>query len=125
MLRRTRYGRSSISLLIVGGVCCLITLFMAVMTAGFGADPVRDFKSAAITCDILLAILSASFYLAMFKWCGVGSVAMWSTALLSLVCCLASGLAGPTMLFTILLALQALICTGINSASTDRISAKQ
>jgi hypothetical protein len=120
MLIRTRYVGSNIALLLVGAVVCLATGFMAVMTAGFGADPVHDFKSAAIRCGILAALLSVPFYLATFRWCGVGSVGVWCTALVSLVSCLVTGMAGPTVLFTLLLALQGLICTGINSASTRR-----
>jgi hypothetical protein len=120
MLIQTRYVGSNIALLLVGAVVCLATGFMAVMTAGFGAGPVHDFKSAAILCDILAALFSVPFYLATFRWCGVGSVGVWCAALVSLVSCLVTGMAGPTVLFTLLLALQGLICTGINSASTKR-----
>jgi hypothetical protein len=74
MLIHTRYVGSNIALLLVGAVVCLFTGFMAVMTAGFGADPVHDFRSGAILCDILATLLSVPFYLAMFRWCGVGNV---------------------------------------------------
>jgi hypothetical protein len=66
MLIHTRYVGSNIALLLVGAVVCLFTGFMAVMTAGFGADPVHDFRSGAILCDILATLLSVPFYLAMF-----------------------------------------------------------
>src|SRR5271155_357598 len=118
MLIRTRYVGSNIALLIIGAVVCLATGFMAVMTAGFGADPVHDFKSGAILCEILAALLSGPFYLVMFRWCGVGSVGVWCTAMFSLSVCLVTGMAAPTVLFTLLLVLQGFICTGINSAST-------
>jgi hypothetical protein len=120
MLIQTRYVGSNIALLIIGAVVCLATGFMAVMTAGFGADPVHDFKSGAILCDILAALLSVPFYLVMFRWCGVGSVGVWCTAMFSLLVCLVTGMAGPTVLFTLLLVLQGFICTGVNSASTKR-----
>ena len=117
---QTLYVGSNIALLLVGAVVCLATGFMAVMTAGFGADPVHDFTSGAIYCDILAALLSVPFYLAMFRWCGVGSAGVWCTAMFSLLVCLVTGMAGPTVLFTLLLVLQGLICTGIKSASTKR-----
>jgi hypothetical protein len=96
---KTRYVGSNIALLLVGAIVCLGTGFMAVMTAGFGADPVHDFKSAAILCDIFAALLSIPFYLVTFRWCGVGSVGAWCTALVSLISCLVVGMAGPTVLF--------------------------
>ena len=118
---QTRYVGSNIALLLVGAVVCLGTGFMAVMTAGFGADPVHDFNAPRSSAALLLI----PFYLITFRWCGVGSVGVWCTALVSLVSCLVVGMAAPTVLFTLLLALQGLICTGINSASMKRGSAQR
>jgi hypothetical protein len=117
MLIRTRYTATNAALLVVGTAVCLATGFMAQMTAGFGADPVHDFKSAAIVCDILAALMSVPFYLTMFRWCGVGLVGVWCMAMVSLATCLVTGMEGPTVFFTILLVLQGLICSGINSVS--------
>jgi hypothetical protein len=117
MLIQTRYVGSNIALLVVGAIVCLFIVFMAVMTAAFAADPVHDFKSGAIFCDILAALASVPFFLVMFKWCGVGHIGVWCTAVFSLLVCLVTGMAGPTLLFTLLLVFQGLLCTGINSAS--------
>jgi hypothetical protein len=98
---------------------------MAVMTAGFGADPVHDLKSAAVVCALLAALLSTPFYLAMFRWCGLGMIGVCCAALVSLSSCLATGMTGPTVLITLLLGLQALICYGIYSASTESDSGER
>jgi hypothetical protein len=109
MLIRTRYIGSNIGLLIAGALVCLATGFMAVMTAGFGTDPVHDFRSAAVVCDLLVVILSIPFYLAMFRWCGIGMFGVWCAAFVSLGTCLVSGMAGFTVFFTLLLGVQGLI----------------
>ena len=88
MLVHTRYVSSNVALLFVGAVLCAVIALEAIMTAGFGADPVHDFKSAAILFDILAAILSIPFFLTMFRWCGIGSVGIWCAAGISLLCCL-------------------------------------
>jgi len=120
MLTHTRYIGSNIALLAVGVLVCLLTTFFAVMTGGFGADPVHDFRSGAIMCDLLAADLSFPIYLTMFRWCGLGSVAMWCIATLSFVICLVTGMFGPTIAFAILLLLQAYICQRINAASEKK-----
>ncbi len=116
-LTHTRYVGSNIALLFVGTVVCAFILFMVVMTAGFGADPVHDFRSGAILCDLLAALLSVPIFLAMFRWCGVGSVGIYRIAVFSALIFLVTGMAGPTGLFSILLFLQCLICWGITSTS--------
>jgi hypothetical protein len=116
-LTHTRYVGSTIALLFVGTLVCAFILFMGVMTAGFGADPVHDFRSGAILCDLLAALLSVPAFLAMFRWCGVGSIGVYCIAAFSTLIFLVTGMAGPTGLFTILLFLQSLICWGITSTS--------
>ena len=120
MLIHTRYVASSVALLLGGTLVCLATCLMAVMTAGFGADPVHDFRSGAIVCVIFAALLATPFYLAMFRWCRIGCVGVWCMAALSLLLALVTGMAGPTMAFAILLGLQGLICSGIVSISENR-----
>ena len=120
-LTHTRYVGVNIVLLIVGALVCLATGFMAVMTAGFGADSVHDFESAVVVCDLVAALISIPLYLIMFRWCGIGTTGMWCAATVSLVSCLVTGMAGPTVFFTLLLGLQGLICRGVysSSAATD------
>jgi hypothetical protein len=117
MLIQTRYIGANIVLLIAGAIICLIIGFMAVMTAGFGADPAHDFRSTAIVFDLLTSLLSIPFYLAMFRWCGVGMVGVWGSAIASLASCLVTGMAGPTVLFTLLLGIQGAVCYAIYSRS--------
>ena len=123
MLIRTRYVGVTIALLAFGALVCLATGFMAVMTAGFGADPVHDFKSAAVVCALLAALLSIPFYLAMFRWCAIGTTGVWCAASVSLVSCLLTGMTGPTVFFTLLLGIQGLLCYGVYSVSTKSESA--
>jgi hypothetical protein len=120
MLTHSRYISSNIILLLAGALVCLLATFFAVMTGGFGVDPVHNFRSGAIMCDLLAADLSFLIYLTMFRWCGFGSVAMWCVATVSLVICLVTGMFGPTVAIAILLLLLAYICHHINSSSEKK-----
>jgi len=119
----TRYTPATVGLLVLGGAVCGFNVFLAIMTAGFGADPVHDFKSGAIVACILLALTSLPIYLAMFRWAGIGCVAMWSA---TVGCFLLSLFVGaPGMAFSMFLFVQSLVCQGIKSASEKAYAANQ
>lgn len=60
------------------------------MTAGFPADPISDVRSFATVCFLWVALSSIPIFVAMFRWSGIGSKAMWCSA----GCCFLLGLFG-------------------------------
>jgi hypothetical protein len=86
------------------------------MSAGFVADPVHDFRSFAFAAYLLLSLLLIPIYLIMFRWCSIGSLAMWclfGSCLVALV----AGLFFQGLGFLIPLFIEALIFGAINSRS--------
>ena len=114
----TRYTPTNIVLLVLGVGLEGWILFMTIMTAGFGTDPIHDLRSGAIVVCLLLSLSSAGAFLAMFRWCNVGSTAMWAIA----AACFIAGLFGSVM-FAVFLFPQALICQGISEISERGTSA--
>jgi hypothetical protein len=86
-MTHTRYSATKIILLVAGALIALFNTFLVVMTAGFGADPVHDFRSFAAACLLDLALLSAPLYLIALRWSGVSCVGTWGVtcALITLV----------------------------------------
>lgn len=113
----TNYSGTSIFLLGVGTLLCVLSAFVFVMTRAFGTNPVHDYSSFMIQFQLILALLSVPTFLLMFRWCQVGSVAIWWLTLSSGVLGLLSAFAGPTLFVLVLLLLKALICSGIYSIS--------
>jgi hypothetical protein len=89
------------------------------MTGAFGAGPVYDFRTGITVFSLAVAELSFPIYLVMFRWCGVGSIAMWCTTLGSLLASVLAGISGLSVAITMLLFIQAIICQSINSASQE------
>jgi hypothetical protein len=116
-LVRTRYNGTNIALLFASGVLCAFILFMTVMTAGFGADPVHDFKTGVIACTLYVSLLSVPSYLLMFGWSGIGSIAMWSVTALSFVLSLLAGFSSPCLAFVVFLAIQSALLQAIHARS--------
>jgi hypothetical protein len=113
---RTRYTPANVLLLVVAGVVSLLITFLSVMTAGFGADPAHDFRSAALTCILIAALFNAPSYLAMFWWCGIGEVAIWIVTFFCFASMVVGGLLNYVGLL-LLLILESLMFSGIASAS--------
>jgi DMSO/TMAO reductase YedYZ heme-binding membrane subunit len=116
----TRYSSVNIILLVAGALVCLFTNFLLIMTAGFGADPVHDYRSFAIVCLLCVGLLSAPSYLLTLRWSRIGSIAMWSVALSCSFIALAGGVILHFLGLVVLLLVEGLICGAINSGSQDK-----
>jgi len=118
-MTHTHYSSTNVLLLVAGALVCLFTTFLLVMTAGFGADPVHDLKSLAVTSLLCVGLLCVPSFLLMLRWSRIGSVAMWSVAL----CCLLFALVGGLIHYSglvILLLIEATICAAIDTESHTR-----
>jgi hypothetical protein len=116
-MTHTRYSRSNIVLLVAGTLVCIFIAFLAVMTAGFATDPVHDFRSFAAVCLLYLALLAVPVHLVMFRWSGVGSIGMWGITSSYFLLALLAGILPHLVGLLVLLAIEALICESIKSAS--------
>jgi hypothetical protein len=119
-MTHTRYSPANIILLVAGGLIALFNLFLTVMTAGFGADPVHDYKTFAASCVLVIALVSAPLYLIAFRWSGISSVGTWSVTLCCALITLVSGELEHFSGLLILLAIQSLILGAIHSGSKER-----
>jgi hypothetical protein len=122
-ITHTRYSAGNVALLIAGGLICCVSVFLSVMTAGFGADPAHDFRSFAFTAYLLLSLLLAPIYLMMFRWCSVGAIAMWWLFGVCLITLLA-GLFFQQLGFMVPLLIEAIIFDAINSRSCTESSSE-
>ncbi|MGF7180203.1 uncharacterized membrane protein YhaH (DUF805 family) [Tunturiibacter psychrotolerans] len=113
----TRYSLGNVVLLIVGTLVCLFITFLLIMTGGFGADPVHDFQSLAVTSLLVVGLLSCPTYLLMFRWRKVGATGMWCVAISCAVIALIGGLVMQLLGLVALLMVEASICEAINSGS--------
>ena len=116
-MKRTRYSPSNIALLASGVLMSVFNVFIIVMTAGFGADTIHDFKSFAVTAILCISLLLAPISLVMFRWCGLGAISMWCLLGGCCLITLIAGLLNHLLGFLILLLAQALIFELINSKS--------
>jgi hypothetical protein len=87
------------------------------MTAGFGADPVHDVSSAAMTAAILASLILLPSSLIAFLWSKIYVVTSWSISGL----CVLSVLVGArgAMLLLVFAFIQALIASAIHSRSEE------
>lgn len=113
----TRYSSINVVLLIAGALVCVFTVFLLIMTAGFGADPVHDYRSFVIVSLLCVGLLSAPAYLLMLRWSNIGSIAMWSVASCCLLIAIVGGIVFHFLGMVVLLLVEALICSAINSGS--------
>jgi hypothetical protein len=113
----TRYSSTNIVLLIAGALVCLFTIFLLIMTAGFGADPVHDYRSFAIVSLLCVGLLCAPAYLLTLRWPKIGSLTMWGVALSCLLIAMAGGIIFHFLGLSVLLLVEALICSAVNSES--------
>jgi hypothetical protein len=118
-MTHTHYSRPNIVLLVAGALVCIFIVFLAIMTAGFATDPVHDFRSLAAVCLLYLALSAVPIYLVMFRWSGVGSIGMWSITLSYFLLALLAGILPHLTGLLVLLAIEALICESIKSASRN------
>jgi predicted membrane channel-forming protein YqfA (hemolysin III family) len=115
-MTHTRYSPGNVALLVIGALIGCISVFMSIMTAGFGADPVHDFSSFAFVAFLVLSFLLVPVYLIMFRWCSVGAIAMWCLLVGCLVV-LVAGFGFKRIGLLVLLFIEALIFEAINSRS--------
>jgi hypothetical protein len=116
----TRYSTANIVLMIAEALLCVFTSFLLIMTAGFGADPVHDFRSFAIVCMLCVGLLSCPSFLLAIRWSRLGSTAMWCVAICTLLIAVLGGVIQHFLGLVILLFIQALICGAINAGSRGR-----
>jgi len=90
------------------------------MTAGFAADTAESFRGLSVTFVLCLSLLCAPAYLAMFRWCKIGKVAIWCITALSFSALLVSGLLLKYGGLAVLLLVESLIFSAIASGSIDR-----
>lgn len=107
----------NVALLLLGITVSLIDAFLAVMTAGFGADPVHDLQSAAMTVVILTSLALLPSSLIAFWRSKVYVVTSWSIFGLCTLCVLVGAWGG--MAFLVLAFIQALVATTIDSRSDE------
>jgi hypothetical protein len=113
------HTRTNIVLLAAGALVCMFNTFLLIMTAGFGADPVHDFRSLAIQWLLCVGLLSCPCFLLMLRWSRVGSIAMWCVALCYSLVALVGGAFFHLLGLVILLLIEALICGAIDSGSPE------
>src|SRR5271154_5126444 len=106
-MTRTRYSSVNVLLLVAGTLVCFFNIFLLIMTAGFGADAVHDFRSFAVACLLCVGLLSGPAYLLMFRWSGFGSIVMWCVALCCSLVALVSGILLHFLGLVILLLIEA------------------
>jgi hypothetical protein len=116
-LTHTRYSLPNTILLLAGGLISLFNTFALVMTAGFGADPVHDFRSLAVESLIVVGLLNCLFFLIMLRWCRIGSIGMWCIVICSSLLALAAGVLFKLFVFLVLLMIEALICSAVDAGS--------
>ena len=110
----TRYCTANSVLLLIGIVVALADGWLAVMTAGFGANPVHDLKSGAVMGVLVASLVLLPACLITARWPSLGANISWSVVAL----CLLSVWASPVViLFLILAAIEGLIATSIVSRS--------
>jgi len=98
----------------------LFITFLAVMTAGFGADPVHDYQSFAVACFILTSLLSTLLWLTTLRWSSVGYYGAWSVTAFCALICLTLGMRLSGLV--ILVAIQSLISGAIHSRNKNGTS---
>jgi hypothetical protein len=113
----TRYSSINVVLLIAGALVCLFTVFLLIMTAGFGADPIHDYRSFAIVSLLCVGLLSVPAYLVTLRWPRIGSIAMWGIASCCLLIATAGGVIFHFLGLMVLLLVEALICSAVKSGS--------
>jgi len=96
---------------------CVFTVFFLIMTAGFGADPVHDYRSFAIASLVCIGLLIAPAYLITLRWPKIGSLTMWGVALCCLLISIVGGVIFHFLGLVVLLLVEALICSAVNSGS--------
>jgi hypothetical protein len=121
-MTRTKLSVPNVALLLLGVTVSLLDAFLSVMTAGFGADPVHDVKSAAMTVVILASLALLPSSLIAFWWSRIGVVVSWSIFRLCSLCVLIGGAWGG-MVFLVLSFVQALITTSIDSRGEEHPNA--
>ena len=119
-MTHTRYSPGNVALLFMAGLVSLFITFLAVMTAGFGADPVHDYQSFAVACLVLIALLSTPLWLIMLRWSSVGYFGAWSVTACWALICLVLGMRFSGLV--VLLAIQSLISGAIHSRSKEEAS---
>jgi hypothetical protein len=113
----TRYSSTNIILLIAGAVVCLFNTFLLIMTAGFGADPVRDYKSFAIVSLLCVGLLCVPSFLITLRWPRIGTLTMWGVASCCSLIAVVGGVIFHFLGLVVLLLVEALICSAVNSGS--------
>ena len=111
---RTKYCPRNVTLLLIGVVVALADGWLAVMTAGFGADPVHDWRSGAFMVVLCASLVVLPACLITFRWPTLGATVSWGVAAL---CCLSIWSSPAVILFLILAAVEGLIATNIASRS--------
>ena len=117
-MNRTRLSFRNTALSLLGIVVSTIGAFLAVMTAGFGADPVHDVSSAAMVVILRASIALFPSALIGLWWSRIGVVTSWSIFVLCGLCALLGG-AWHGMRFLIVPFVQSLIATTVDSKRND------
>ena len=110
----TKYCPANIALLLIGIVVALAGGWFAVMTAGFGADPVHDLRSGATVAVLYASLLLLPACLITHRWPNLGANIAWGVAGL---CCLLIWASPVVVFFLILAGIEGLIATNIASRS--------
>lgn len=110
----TKYCTANFVLLLIGIVVALADGWFAVMTAGFGADPVHDLKSGAVAVVLVASLVLLPACLITLRWPSLGANISWSVAAL---CFLSVWVSRVAILFLIFATIEGLIATSIASRS--------
>jgi hypothetical protein len=110
----TKYYPLNLVLLLVGIVVALVDAWLAVMTMGFGADPVHDLRSGAVMVVLWSSLGVAPACLIAFRWPKLSAIISFGIVGLS---CLSVWASPVVVLFLILAAVEGLIANSVASRS--------
>jgi hypothetical protein len=106
----TKYSTANFVLLLTGIGVALADVWLAVMTAAFGADPVHDLSSGTVIAVLFGSLVLLPASLITLKWPRLGANISWSVVAL---CCVSFWASSVVILFLILAAIEGLIATRI------------
>ncbi len=114
----TKYCPGNVALLLIAIVVALADGWVAMMTAGFGTDPVHDVKSGVFMVVLWASLALLPACLITLIWPKVGAMISWSVVAL---CCLSFWASPAVIIFLILAAIEGLIGTGVASHSKKTV----
>ncbi len=114
----TKHCPGNVALLLIAIVVALADGWLAMMTAGFGADPVHDLKSGTFIVVLWASLALLPACLITLIWPKVGAIISWSVVAL---CCLSFWASPAVILFLILAVIEGLIGTSIASRSEKTV----